>query len=184
MIIALLTALAQSGPVVVHPAPQSEVVPWVDRRRQARDPQLLRQTMISAHNRARRGYGVAPLAWDEGLAQDAAAYANVLARSGRFQHDPQYGRRVRQGENLWMGTRGAYSLEEMAGSWAEERRLFRAGTFPDVRTSGRWEDGAPYTQMIWRATARLGCALHASGASDFLVCRYAPAGNVVGQAVP
>jgi hypothetical protein len=83
-----------------------------------------------------------------------------------------------------MGTRGAYSLEEMAGSWSEEKRLFRAGTFPDVSRSGKWSDVAHYTQMIWRGTARVGCAVHRSRDWDFLICRYAPPGNVVGQRVP
>ena len=83
-----------------------------------------------------------------------------------------------------MGTRGAYALEEMAGSWAAEKRLLRAGAFPNVSTSGHWQDVAHYTQMIWRSTTRVGCALHRSDRADFLICRYAPAGNVVGQRVP
>ena len=71
--------------------------------------------MISAHNQARRQYGSGPLVWDEGLARDAAVYARKLARSGRFEHDPQVGRRPHQGENLWVGTRSAYSYAEMIG---------------------------------------------------------------------
>ena len=38
--------------------------------------------------------------------------------------------------------------------------------------------------MIWRGTTRLGCAIRSSARADFLVCRYAPADNVVGQPVP
>jgi hypothetical protein len=83
-----------------------------------------------------------------------------------------------------MGTRGAYSIEEMAGSWAGEKSLFRPGTFPDVSRSGKWSDVGHYTQMIWRSTAKVGCAIRSGGSWDVLVCRYAPPGNVVGQRVP
>jgi Cysteine-rich secretory protein family len=139
--------------------------------------------LLALHNRARAEIGMPPLTWDAQLAADAAAYGPRLARRGRLAHSPPDSR-PGQGENLWMGTRGAYSLEEMGGGWAEEKRLFRPGTFPDVSTSGHWGDVAHYTQMIWRSTARLGCAVHRSRRWDFLICRYAPAGNVVGQRVP
>ena len=177
--LALLTGLAAQVPVVVHPPPQTGVRPW-DGRVQPRSEPLLRQTMIAAHNRARRDYGVAPLAWDEGLARDAAAWAQVLARSGRFQHDPQRGRAVRQGENLFEGTRGAYSYAEMIGLLIGERRYFRPGVFPNVSRSGNWSHVAYYTQIIWPTTRQVGCATASNARSDYLVCRYFPAGNVVG----
>jgi hypothetical protein len=69
----------------------------------------------------------------------------------------------------------------MAGSWAEERRLFRPGIFPSVSSSGQWSDVGHYSQMIWHGTTAVGCAVERGGRWDFLVCRYAPAGNVVGQ---
>lgn len=83
-----------------------------------------------------------------------------------------------------MGTRGAYSLEDMIGGWSGERRYFRSGFFPDVSTSGNWSDVAHYTQMIWRSTTNVGCALHQGRSDDYLVCRYSPPGNVTGQPVP
>lgn len=66
-----------------------------------------------------------------------------------------------------------------------EKRIFTPGAFPSaVSRSGNWSDVAHYTQMIWRGTTRVGCALHKAGEWDYLICRYAPAGNVVGQSVP
>ena len=124
-----------------------------------------------------------PLQWDPSLAAAAADYGEVLTNSNRLVHSPA-DTRPGQGENLWMGTHGAYSVEEMGTAWASERRLFRAGTFPDVSTSGSWSDVAHYTQMIWPDTERVGCALTPSARWDFLVCRYARYGNVVGQRVP
>lgn len=72
----------------------------------------------------------------------------------------------------------------MAGGWVDEKRMFRAGIFPEVSSTGRWSDVAHYTQIIWRGTARVGCAIHQGEAWDVLVCRYLPPGNVVGQRVP
>ena len=142
----------------------------------------LERRLLALHNRERAAVGTPPLTWDAGLAAAAAAYGPELARRGRLAHSPPEAR-PGQGENLWMGTRGAYSPEEMVGSWVEEKRLFRPGVFPDVSTSGHWSDVAHFTQMIWRSTTRLGCALHRSARADFLICRYAPPGNVVGQRV-
>jgi hypothetical protein len=99
-----------------------------------------------------------------------------------FQHSERKAR-AGTGENLWMGTRGAYSVETMVGNWASERRLFVPGTFPNNSRSGNWEDIGHYTQMIWPTTTRVGCALASNASTDYLVCRYSPAGNVDGHAV-
>jgi hypothetical protein len=183
MISLLLTALALQVPVAVSPPPQSAVVPWTDPRPAARGQALFRSAMMRGHNDARRRYGVRPLAWDEGLARDARAYAQRLASTGRFQHDPQVGRSPRQGENLWAGTRTAYRYDEMIGLLVDERRYFRPGRFPAVSRTGDWSHVAHYTQIIWPATERVGCATASNRASDYLVCRYLPAGNVVGVAL-
>ena len=147
------------------------------------DLSRLEPRLLALHNRERAAVGAAPLAWDPALARAAAAYGPALERLGRLAHSAPAAR-PGQGENLWMGTRGAYQLEDMAGGWAGERRLFRPGTFPNVSRSGQWSDVGHYTQMIWKDTRRVGCAVHTGAAWDFLICRYSPPGNVVGQKVP
>ncbi len=126
--------------------------------------------------------GVQPLAWDPVLAQGAAAYAQQLAATGAFQHSD---RRCRPGvgENLWTGTRGAFSPEHMIGNWGSEKRWYQAGTFPNVSSTGRWDEVAQYAQIIWRGTTSVGCAVASARGRDFLVCRYNPAGNVDGRPV-
>lgn len=136
--------------------------------------------MMVAHNRARRDYGVGPLVWDDVLARDARAYAVQLARRNRFEHDPQSGRKVKQGENLWTGTRTAYRYDEMIGALVDERRFFMPGRFPAVSRTGDWSQVGHYTQIVWPTTRQVGCATASNRASDYLVCRYWPAGNVVG----
>ncbi len=139
--------------------------------------------LLAVHNRERASLGIPPLVWDPALAAAASAYGRQLIPLGKLRHSPADSR-LGQGENLWMGTHGAYALERMAQGWAEEKRIFRAGNFPEVSTSGKWADVGHYTQMIWRRTTRVGCALEQGKKWDYLVCRYSPAGNVVGQRVP
>jgi hypothetical protein len=139
--------------------------------------------LLALHNRERRATGARPLVWDRSLAAAAASYGPALERLGKLAHSPANSRRG-QGENLWMGTRNAYELEEMAGSWAAEKSLLRPGIFPAVSRSGHWSDVAHYTQMIWKGTTRVGCAIRKGRKWDFLICRYSPHGNVVGQRVP
>ncbi|MEM1131561.1 MAG: CAP domain-containing protein [Pseudomonadota bacterium] len=142
---------------------------------------LFRKVMLDSQNRARREVGLAALQWDDALARDAATYARAMAKSGKFAHDPQTDVAVRQGENLWMGTRDAFSYAEMSGGWIDEDRYFKKGAFPESSTTGRWSDVGHYTQIIWATTTHMGCAIASNRKDDYLVCRYSPAGNVVGR---
>ena len=45
---------------------------------------------------------------------------------------------------------------------------------------GDWSQVAHYTQIVWPSTERVGCATASNRSNDYLVCRYLPAGNVVG----
>lgn len=139
--------------------------------------------LLAAHNIERISVGVPPLLWDPSLAAAAAAYGPTLAAIGRLEHSPRASR-PGQRENLWMGTRGAYSPERMVGSWAEEKAWFRPGIFPTVSSTGNWLDVSHYTQMIWRSTTNIGCAIHPTRTTDYLICRYSPQGNVDGRRVP
>ncbi len=143
----------------------------------------LEPRLLAAHNRERAAVGVPPLRWDPALAAAAAAYGPALSALGRLEHSPRASR-PGQRENLWMGSRSSYSPEQMVGSWAQEKAYFRPGLFPNVSTTDNWLDVSHYTQMIWRSTTSVGCALHQTGTWDYLICRYSPPGNVDGRPVP
>ena len=136
--------------------------------------------LLAAHNRERAHVGVAPLRWDPALAAAAASYGPTLARTGGLRHSPRADRRG-QRENLWMGTRGAYSPEQMVGNWVAEKAYYRNGQFPNVSRTGNWADVAHYTQVIWRGTTHVGCAIYPTRNWDYLICRYSPPGNVDGR---
>ncbi len=178
-LIAALTALLLAAPIVAQQGFQSGTQRW-NGKPAPRGTSLMRTAMIDAHARARQAYGVPQLTWSEKLADDARIYARSLARSGLFAHDPQTGARPKQGENLFKGTRGAFSYELMARKWVEERKDFRPGRFPDVVPSGDWRRVGHYTQIVWPTNTSFGCATASSEDEDFLVCRYLPGGNIYG----
>ena len=175
--LALLAACASSRPpgadgrlvwerASPHPAPQ--------------DLGNYQQRILAVHNRERGLVGVPPLIWDPALAAAAAGYGPALSRLGKLEHS-DYSTRRGQGENLFMGTRGAYSLDEMTADWVAEKKLYRRGIFPQVSRTGHFSDVGHYTQMVWRTTTRVGCAIHSDARWDFLICRYSPPGNVLGH---
>lgn len=138
--------------------------------------------LLAAHNAERARLGLKPLVWSAKLSENARKWAQTLATSDMFEHAP-VGADGGQGENLWTGTRDDFTPEEMIGFFIDEGKLFKRGKFPDVSTSGRWEDVGHYTQIVWKDTREVGCAIANNPRSDYLVCRYFPAGNVVGQPV-
>ena len=171
--VALLSAtLALGAPGTAIATPHS----------QAGDRPGFSARLLLAQNAERRSLGLRPLQWDPQLAAAATAYADDLAATDSWEHSPDESR-PDQGENLWMGTRGAFTPEDMVGDWIAEKRMFRAGTFPYVSSTGSWEDVGHYTQIIWADTDRIGCGLGSSPDYDYLVCRYAQAGNVMGENV-
>ena len=134
--------------------------------------------MLNQHNTYRSALQLPPLTWSPALAKDALAWAQHLAEIDKGQHDMSI--RGREGENLWWGTADAYSYTEMVTYWGNERNSFKYGVFPDIATSKSAMVGH-YTQMVWKNTTTVGCALASSGSTDYLVCRYAVPGNVLGE---
>jgi hypothetical protein len=141
----------------------------------------LEERLLAAHNRERAALGIEQLAWDPELAAHAASWGEKLAQSDVLQHAPQDGDEP-QGENLWAGSTGHYAPEAMVKEWAREKGNFRPGRFPEISNTGHWKDVGHYTQMVWRETDRVGCAVAEGEEFDYLVCRYRTAGNVIGQA--
>jgi hypothetical protein len=139
------------------------------------------QRLLSAHNRERALVGVPPLQWDPLLAAAAMSYGPRLEATGRLQHSPKASR-PGQRENLWMGSKGYFSPEQMVASWSAEKRYYRHGLFPNVSATGNWSDVGHYTQMVWRTTTRVGCGIYRGARFDWLICRYSPPGNIDNKA--
>ncbi len=162
-------------------APARVVEPRLTQAPAPRGSALLKTVMLRGHNDARGALGLPPLAWDDSLADAARAYAGDMARTGRFAHAEQPQGFGRQGENLWTGTRDAYRYDEMLGHWLAEQRDYVNLPTPGFSRTGRWQDVSHYSEIVWRGAQRVGCALVPGRHNDFLVCRYSPPGNVVGE---
>jgi hypothetical protein len=159
-----LSPLALSLPMVAQEVPGGALSPGAG-------AELLR-----AHNAERSAVGVPPLRWDDTLAASALSCAQRLASSEQLRH-------CGIGENLWRGPAGRFSPAQMVALWGAERRFFQPGLFPAVSRSGNWADVGHYTQLVWRATQRVGCAAVSRQDVTWLVCQYSPPGNMEGRQV-
>lgn len=136
--------------------------------------------VLAEHNLERSRAGVPPLAWNDDLARDARNWARTLASEGWLRH-ASAAENGGAGENLWMGSAGYFAPESMVGAFIDERRHYMHGAFPNVSRTGNWQDVGHYTQVVWRDTREVGCAVARGRDHDFLVCRYWPAGNWMGE---
>ena len=134
------------------------------------------QEVLDAHNRYRSEVNVSALKWSDALANSAQQWANHLAANGIFEHSDNQ----EVGENIWKGTSGNHSVTQMVDSWGAEKKFFTPGVFPNVTTGG---EVSHYTQMIWRNTTEVGCAVATDDSDDYLVCQYSPSGNYSDEAV-
>lgn len=131
------------------------------------------QTLIDAHLPYRQELGLLPYVWSDELAKSAQVWADYLAANNQFKHSD-----VEYGENLWRGTTGAYSLKDMVDAWGAEKKDFVYGLFPHVTKGGMV---GHYTQIVWRYSYQVGCALAEGHGKTYLACHYDPAGNYEGE---
>lgn len=129
------------------------------------------QELLAAHDRARAEHCAPPLAWSPELATVAEAWAAELASRGcPLQHSQSP-----YGENLFMATAGSRSPSEVVDVWVSEREGYRF-----ARGGFSMETGH-FTQVVWAATERVGCATLDCDGMDLWVCNYDPPGNVRGE---
>jgi len=147
------------------------------------------QDVLDAHNSVRDAVGVSSdLEWDETIAKDAQSYADELALSGAWEHDPKNSNGYANGpygENLYTSTEKV-TLEFATGAWADEKQYYTYGEIGDASTCVSGEMCGHYTQIIWKDTSKVGCAMSKYRTGDFknwylIVCKYKTPGNYAGQ---
>jgi len=175
----LTVAACAPSPVVERvPPPAREVLP-IETPRDSRPSDDVEGRLLAAHNAERARVGTAPLRWADSLEAEARVWARELIRTNRFAHDPA---RHGHGENLWTGWGGrTWTPEDMVGDWIAEKADYRHGVFPNVSRTGNWSDVGHYSQLVWRDTTHVGCAVETSGDRSVLACRYSPPGNIDGR---
>ena len=140
------------------------------------------ERVLAAHNQERVRLGLRPFSWSPVLSAHALAWAQQMARSGRFVHSTNDSR-PGEGESMFRHIAGAFTPEQMVGTFLAERPNFKPGVFPDIARDGNWIRAGHYSQVIWPTTTVLGCAVAVGGGMDYFVCRYSPPGNMRGQRV-
>jgi pathogenesis-related protein 1 len=130
----------------------------------------LTRGMLDAQNAVRARVGVPPLVWSPQLAAVAQDWAKRLIATRGFAHRPNN----RYGENLYAISGAAASPAQVVASWADEARGY------DVRSNTCAGICGHYTQIVWRTSRAVGCAIATDPEREVWVCNYDPPGNYVG----
>jgi len=131
----------------------------------------LAHDMVNEHNAVRAKLGLPPLAWSDRLAARARQWANTLLTNGQFAHSPNSA----YGENLFEITGASASAAQVVASWAGESKNY------DYKSNTCRGVCGHYTQIIWRGTREVGCAVARGNGREVWVCEYNPPGNWVGE---
>lgn len=147
-----------------------------------------REEIVATHNKWRAKVGVGELSYSPELEVSAQAWADNLKQTNhcKMRHSVPEGR---YGENLYWASAltwsdGRRELQKVSSakpvdSWGSEIRDYNY-------TKNSCKPGkmcGHYTQMVWRTSTKVGCALAVCEDSQeqVWVCQYQPAGNWVGK---
>jgi uncharacterized protein YkwD len=138
--------------------------------------------ITAAHNQVRASVGVGPLTWDPALAATASAWVAQCIdgdRNGLVDHNPgrSSGSPTYVGENIY-GSTGNATGQAAVTAWAAEQAAYDYATNTCSAVCGH------YTQVVWAASTRVGCAKHDCAGLTYrstIVCDYAPGGNTGGR---
>ncbi|MCO5560001.1 hypothetical protein L7F22_013606 [Adiantum nelumboides] len=127
---------------------------------------------LSAHNGARESVGVPPLVWDDTVAQYAQSYGEHQRDNANCALQHSGGP---YGENLFWTSATSVSPADAVGAWINEKQDYDY----ESNTCAAGNVCGHYTQVVWAASLRLGCASIAcnNGGGTFVICNYDPPGN-------
>jgi uncharacterized protein YkwD len=124
-----------------------------------------------------------PVAWDAALADAAFNYLSQCRGTTLAEHNPNrtedyaaLGGNDYVGENIFAST-GAAEPARAVASWMNEASSYNYAN-PVAGEAGH------YTQVVWRASVRIGCALVNCPNLQYpntILCDYAPGGNTGSQ---
>lgn len=136
-------------------------------------PTSVDDPMLEAQNAVRARVGVPPLVWSDKLARAAKEWADTLVKEGSFRHTPH----SPYGQNLYELTGGEFLPQQIVNGWAAEAKDYDHAK----NACKRGRMCGHYTQMVWRDTKELGCAVARGGDREIWVCDYNPPGNIAGS---
>ncbi len=133
----------------------------------------IEQQLLDAQNAVRARVGIPQLTWSDKLARAAQEWADLLVKEGSFRHRPD----SPWGQNLYAVMGAEYLPQQIVNGWAGEAKDFdlAANKCKEDRICGH------YTQIVWRSTKQVGCAVARGGNREVWVCEYSPRGNHAGM---
>ncbi|KAK1558321.1 hypothetical protein Q3G72_001071 [Acer saccharum] len=133
----------------------------------------LAREFLNAHNMVRFAKGQPPLKWDAVLARTARRWGHKRRNDCEMKHSSSP-----YGENLFWGGRDHWTPKEVVESWAKEQDYYH------VQSNGcdAGQMCGHYTQIVWKSTAKIGCARQKCTDGGLLViCNYDPPGNYINE---
>ncbi|XP_059169407.1 uncharacterized protein LOC131951133 [Physella acuta] len=131
------------------------------------------EAFLKSHNDVRNALGIPSLTWDTKLAD----YAKDWTSRCVFKHS--YGD---YGENLFATGSTTKNATELAYSSASAWKSEVAYVDPDWKCVGGKPTCGHYSQMVWRDTTALGCAItQCENIANLVFCTYNPPGNYKGE---
>lgn len=142
--------------------------------------------IVALHNKYRTEVRVPPVKWSDTVQKSAEGWALHLAADeglNMVHAGPQnhYGENLSGGPGVWSTDRDAYTaLESAIVGFGNEKNNYRD---EPVTLDNNFLKYGHYTQMIWKTTREIGCAVakRRDIPGYIAVCRYNPTGNIVGQ---
>lgn len=148
---------------------------------------------VAAHNQARSGPltpppspALPPVSWDAILADSVYNYAigcqggtnGLLSHNANRSTDYQaLGGSGYVGENIYGSSGSGATPDDAMSLWMSEASSYDYA-------SGNIGSAGHYTQIVWRDSVRIGCAIVDCPALTYhntVICDYAPGGNISGQ---
>lgn len=122
--------------------------------------------ILDAHNAKRALHSAGKLSWDSEVYKYAQNYADKFVcesgLSNLVHSGGKYGECLAQGYNT-----GTAAVE----GWYDEVKGYDYAS----------HDYNHFTQVVWKATTKLGCAYKDCSAGKYVICSYDPAGNMAGE---
>ncbi|KAF9963777.1 hypothetical protein BGZ70_007192 [Mortierella alpina] len=132
------------------------------------------QLILNAHNKLRARHQAPPLVWNDKAAKHGRDW---IQRCRKPQHSNLAGKNL--GENLAWGTKGMFkNFGSVVQAWYDEEKDYNYSN-PDL---SRGVTGH-FTQVVWRGTKSVGCAMRFCPNLNYevYICNYAGAGNMGGE---
>ena len=135
-------------------------------RSQPRPVGAIEREMLAVHNAVRAEVKLPPLQWSSALASFSQKWADTLVAKNRTAHNPN----SPYGENIFVSGIGS-TPSMVVIQWSSESRDY------SYRTNSCAGDCGHYTQIVWRHTRKVGCAVARGARREVWVCSYDPPGN-------